>query len=140
MLTQSISTIHAAMGGKASGESEANSLLGNFALKVMHSNGDSVTNQWAADLIGRCRQFTVNMNQSHESADVWAVITGMGQSRGSSGVNEIFEHEVQAAEFTRLRTGGAANRLLVDGIVFSSGRCFRATGRPWMRCIFSQKS
>ena len=57
---------------------------------------------------------------------------------GSSGVNEVFEYELQPSEFSRLRTGGAANRGQVDSIVFKNGAAFKGTGRNWMKVTFTQ--
>jgi hypothetical protein len=47
---------------------------------------------------------------------------------------------VQPAELGRLRTGGAANRGVVEAILYRTGTPFRASGRNWMRTVFRQQS
>jgi TraM recognition site of TraD and TraG len=141
LLTQNISNVYAALGGNEKGRVEADSLFANLSTKIFHANSDPVTNEWAARLIGRSRQFFASGNTSRSSED-------RGPLRGldwlddptstSAGFSESYEYEVQPAAFNRLRTGGPANRWNVDAILFQSGRVF-GTGKTWLPVTFNQK-
>lgn len=138
LLSQNVSNFYAALGGREKGRAEADSLFGNLNTKIFHANTDPVTNDWAASLIGRTRQYMANASSS-QSADWLANLVGFdngGQS--SAGVSEVYEYEVQPAEFTMLRTGGRINRGLVDALIVQSGRKFRETGGIWLPVTFRQ--
>lgn len=141
-LTQNVSNVYAALGGSEKGRAEAASLFANLNTKVLHANGDPVTNEWAASLIGRSRQMLANGNSSRSTDGAWPFELGIEAltrpGTASAGFSETWEYEVQPAAFTRLRTGGPANGLTVDGILFQNGRCFVASGRTWMPVTFRQ--
>jgi hypothetical protein len=139
VLSQNVNNFYAALGGMQKGKAETDSLFGNLNLKILHCNSDPVTNEWAASLIGRTRQFMVNANNNYQPDDSFGALLGMGAPQTSAGINEVFEFEVQPSAFTQLRTGGPANGWNVDGIIFSGGVWFHATGRNWMRVTFRQK-
>lgn len=142
-LTQNVSNVYAALGGNEKGKSEAASLFANLNTKVFHANGDSVTNEHAATLIGRTRQFFANGSTSLSKEDQFNELLGidwLGQpGTTTGGFSESFEFEVQPSVFTQLRTGGPANGGIVEGIVFRNGRTFRASGRSWLRVSFAQR-
>ena len=138
-LTQNISNMYAALGGSDQGENQANSLFANLNTKIFTANGDPVTNEWAASLIGRKRQFFTNGTSStlpdEGQSDFWS----MGRrTHTTAGVSEHMDFEVQPREFTTLRRGGRANRGQIDSIVFQGGRLFHATGRTWLPVTFRQ--
>ena len=138
-LTQNYSNLLAAFGGEQS-RADTDSLVGNLQTKVLHGNGDPVTNEWAASLIGRTRQFFMNMNSSFEPADAWSQLMGLHEDpRTSAGMSEQMEFEVQPRVFTSLRTGGPANRWCVEGLVFQGGRVFETTGTTWLKVTFDQQ-
>ena len=139
LLTQNISNFYATMGNGQKSEALVNSLFGNLNTRIFHANGDFNTNEWMAKTIGRSRQFMASASTSRDPMDSVSAMFGIGPSRTSSSVNEIFEFEVQPSVCTKFRTGGPANRWLVDSIIFSNGSCFHATGRPYLFCTFSQK-
>ncbi|TWT45294.1 AAA-like domain protein [Phycisphaerae bacterium RAS1] len=143
-LTQNVSNVYAALGGGDKGRAETDSLFANLNTKVFHANGDPVTNEWAASLIGRSRQFLASGNSSYDNDHRWAAAVGLdwldGGGSTSAGFSETFEYEVQPREFTRLRTGGPANGWIVDGIVFQNGRTFAASGRTWLKTAFRQRT
>ena len=129
--TQSLSNYLAAFGGEQS-EAEVHSLLGNLQTQFFHQQVDTRTNQYAAELIGRTKQYFFNMNSNRGPSDLGSVLLGGRTDSGSSaGMSEQFEFEVQPSEFTRLRQGGPPH-WLVDAIVVRGGKPFAATGRPWM--------
>lgn len=142
-LTQNVSNVYAALGGGDKGRAEADSIFANLNTKIFHANGDPVTNEWAASLIGRSRQFLASGNSSYDNDHRWAAAVGLdwldGGGSTSAGFSETFEYEVQPREFTRLRTGGPANGWIVDGIVFQNGRTFAASGRTWLKTAFRQR-
>ena len=135
LLTQSISGVVATLGGGPAGKAEADAYLSNYGTKIFHSNTDPVSNEYGANLIGRCKQFVVSTNNNYGTNELFMRRNYTG---GSSGVNEVFEYELQPSEFSRLRTGGAANRGQVDSIVFKNGAAFKKTGRNWMKVTFTQ--
>ena len=61
--TQSISNYLSAFGGPQA-EAEVHSLLGNLQTQVFHQQTDTCTNSYAAELIGRTRQFMTSANSS----------------------------------------------------------------------------
>jgi hypothetical protein len=137
LLTQSISGVIATLGGGPAGKAEADAYLSNYGTKIFHANTDPASNEYAANLIGRCKQFVINANSNYGANDGWSNYAGKEQT-SSSGISEIVEYELQPREFSRLRTGGPANRGAVDAIVFKNGSGFKATGRNWMRVTFKQ--
>jgi type IV secretory pathway TraG/TraD family ATPase VirD4 len=139
LLTQSISGVMATLAGGPAGKAEADAYLSNYGTKIFHANTDPASNEYAANLIGRCKQFVISANNNYGGNDGWSN-HGRQQSGRSSGISEIVEYEVQPREFSRLRTGGVANRGEVDAIVFKNGAAFKATGRNWMKVTFRQDS
>jgi hypothetical protein len=138
MLSQNISNFYAVLGGEQAGKAKVDSLCGNLCMKVIHMNGDSVTNTWCAELIGRSPQLLANSSTTDDPTDIFSASLGIGTSRSSAGVNEAYEYEVQPSVFTEFRSGGRENGWLVDALIFSPGWRFKATGRPYSFCTFSQ--
>lgn len=142
LLTQNYSNFIAALGGEQKARAETDSLFANLNTKVLHANGDPVTNEWAASLIGRTRQLLASGNSSYGPDDLASMLIGLPGLRScgsaSSGFSEAFEYEVQPQEFTRLRTGGPENDWCVEGVVFQNGRVFRESGRTWLPVTFRQ--
>jgi hypothetical protein len=142
-LTQNVSNVYAALGGQEKGRVEAASLFANLNTKMLHANGDPVTNEWAASLIGKSRQFLANGSSSRSADSGWPF--GLGSESltqpgtTSAGFSETWEHEVQPSAFTQLRTGGPANAWEVQGILFQNGRRFRASGKTWLPVRFKQQ-
>jgi hypothetical protein len=139
LLSQNYSNFIAALGGGEKARAECDSLLANLNTKILHANGDAVTNQWAATMIGMTRQYMMNGSSSYETGDWMQSMLGFGPTQGSTGMSEQYQHEVQPSAFTALRTGGPSNKGLVDAIVFRSGRPFETTGRNWMMTGFDQQ-
>ena len=136
--TQSISNYLAAFGGEQS-EAEVHSLLGNLQTQFFHQQADTRTNTYAAELIGRTKQYFMNSNTNWGPTDWGSVILGGRTDTGSSaGMSEQFEFEVQPSEFTTLRQGGPPD-WLVDAIVVRGGKRFAQTGRPWQPVTIRQQ-
>jgi hypothetical protein len=135
-LTQNLPNYYAAFGGGDKGKHEADSLLGNLDTKVFHANGDPVTNQWAADVIGKSwhRHTTTNTGTSESTQQ------GQGrQNSMSAGTSESYDYDVPPADFTKLRKGGASNDFLVEGYLFKTGRAWSLTGKSYMKIRFDQR-
>jgi hypothetical protein len=135
--TQSISNYLAAFGGDKA-EAEVHSLLGNLQTQVFHQQADIKTNAYAAELIGRTRQYLTNASNSQQPGDWMGSLIGLQSGQTTAGVTECYEWEVQPNAFSRLRKGGPPE-WIVDGIVYQGGRRFSATGRPWMPATFAQR-
>jgi hypothetical protein len=133
-LTQSISNYYAVMPGEA-GKAETDALLGNLRTKVFHANEDAVTNQWAADLIGK----TLDTRLGRSSA----VMSG-GSNRGTPGSQftssqqEVIEHQVLPVTFNSLKQGGLSNDLMVEAVVTKGGRTW-SNGKNFRFVRFEQK-
>jgi hypothetical protein len=138
LLTQSISGVVATLGGGPAGKSEADAYLSNYGTKIFHANTDTASNEYAANLIGRCKQFRVSANNNYGNDGFAVGYSRSNQTGGSSGINEVMELEVEPREFSRLRTGGAVNRGQVEAIVFRNGAPFKANGRNWLKVTFAQ--
>ena len=129
--TQSISNYLAAFGGDKA-EAEVHSLLGNLQSQFFCQQADIKTNSYAAELIGRNRQWFFNSNQSHGAADCFdLLIGGRASTGGSAGISESYEYEFQPNVFTTLKQGGPPD-WLVKAIVVRGGRRFHKTGRAWL--------
>lgn len=127
-LTQNLPNYHAMLGGD---KAAADALLGNFQTTIFHANGDSTTNQWAADLIAKSFQENISGGSSTGGND-------QGPSR-STTVSQSLEYDVQPQHFTRLRKGGPESSCMVDSIIFRSGKPWRATAKNYLKTTFDQR-
>jgi type IV secretory pathway TraG/TraD family ATPase VirD4 len=134
--TQSISNYLAAFGDHS--ESEVHSLLGNLQTQVFHQQADIKTNAYAADLIGRSRQYLFNTSNTSNQNNWLQSLLGRSNPTQNAGMSETFEYEVQPQAFADLRNGGAPS-WCVDGILYQGGRQFSTTGRPWTPVTFKQQ-
>ncbi len=123
-ITQNISNYYAAIGGKYPKET-TNSLLGVLGTKIFHANNDYVTNEWAANTIGK----DFRLQQSISSS--------MAQMSGSVTESQALYYQVQPTEFTMLRSGGDIHNKLVDGIITVAGKKWKH-GRNFVRATFTQ--
>ena len=137
-LTQNISNLLAGFGGD-NARALTDSLLGNLTTKIAHLNSDPVTNEWFASVIGRSRQFFMNMNSSFQPAASSLMASYDEDVQSSSGMSEQMEFEVQPRRFTSLRSGGPQNGFEVDAIVYQGGRVFEETGKAWLPVTFDQR-
>ena len=135
-LTQNLPNYYAAFGSGDKGKQEADALLGNLQTKIFHANGDPVTNNFAADTIGKSWQqhSSTNFGQSEGKGQ-----DGKKQDSSGGGTSESYDYIIPPTEFTTLRKGGNANGLIVDGVMFQSGRRFAATRKSYLRVEFRQQ-
>lgn len=114
-LTQNLPNYYAEMGGGAQSKYKVDSLIGNLQTKIWHANSDPITNENAAETIGRS----------------WQVRHSSGENFGGDAYNisesksESFDYDVPPQSFTRLRKGGRSNSRIVEAIVFQNGRVWK---------------
>lgn len=102
-------------------------ILANLNTKVMHANGCTTTNQWAADLISRSWQSKTSISGTQDR-----------EKGGNVTISRSLDHDVQPQQFTRMRIGGDRNERIVEGILFQNGRIF-SNGQTWLRLFFPQE-
>jgi len=141
LITQNISNFYAILPGDK-GKAESDSLFANCGTKFFHMNTDSVTNGWAANLIGTSRQWFQNISTALPPA-VQPLLDPFGQHRDparvTAGMNQQESLEIPAATFSVLRTGGLRHDRHVDAVVYAGGRAWQPTGRPWLITTFRQE-
>ena len=135
-LTQNLPNYYAAFGSGDKGKQEADALLGNLQTKIFHANGDPVTNNFAADTIGKSWQqhSSTNFGQSEGKGQ-----DGKKQDSSGGGTSESYDYIIPPTDFTKLRKGGNPNGLIVDGVIFQGGRRFAATRESYLRVAFRQE-
>ena len=131
-LTQNLPLYYASFGSGDKGKQEAEALLGNLATKIFHANGDRETNNFAADTIGKSWQTRTNTNSSFSNNN------NQNQSNTSAGTSESYDYDVVPQEFNNLRKGGTPNGLIVEGILFKSGKQWTSTGKSYTPVKFRQ--
>jgi hypothetical protein len=131
-LTQNISNYYALMPSDKA-RAETDSLLGNFQTKIFHANGDSVTNKWAAEMIGKTLTTRNQRSASISTHDRSA----SGGSQFSTNQTEQIDYQVPPVEFTTLAKGGVANELTVESVMFQGGRRW-SSGGNFIRTEFVQ--
>ena len=113
-LTQNLPNYYAEMGGEHS-KYRVDSLVGNLQTKIWHANADPMTNENAAEIIGKS----------------WHKRKSTGESFGessfnlSSGEQESFDYDVPPQTFTKLKKGGRLNNNIVEAVVFQNGRLWK---------------
>ncbi|HTV53589.1 MAG TPA: hypothetical protein VMI06_01600 [Terriglobia bacterium] len=134
---QNILSIAAEEFGEQQPGSKTYGFLGLFGLKFFLANNEHLTNQYAADLIGREYQYIDSWNAGESDE-------GRGGHFGV-GAHKQLAHLIEPVEFTRLMKPDGENPL-AEAIVYMSGRSFNATktsarpqGLPYMRVHFSRE-
>jgi len=141
ILTQSLPTVWSALGGGDKAKSDVSSLLGNMNLKIFCANSEIETNRWAAETIGKKRQYLIQASRSGISP--YARFTDAGTvapAQMSASVSEHIDFQVQNSDFAMLKMGGARNDYCVDAIIYRTGQPFHATKRNWMKTTFHQNA
>lgn len=125
MATQNISNMYSVLGGGA--QHQANSLLGNAALKIIHANTDTTTNEWASQVIGQ--QWMQMISTSTK---------GDGQGTGANLSQQIHARKLPS-DFMNLKTGGARNKFQVEAYVIQTGHGkWHSTKNAWHKAWFEQ--
>lgn len=121
-ISQNISNYYSTIGGQ-SAKSKVDSLLGNLTTKIFHANNDHVTNQWAAETIGKAYRNISSIN------------TGEKQS---AGLSQQFHWQVEPRDFTILKNGGEINDYKVQAIITIAGRKW-SDGKNYGKSVFDQR-
>lgn len=104
-LTQSMPSYKAALGRDS--EALVQQLLGNFATKIFHSNGDFTTNEWAANSIGKELQVRRNFSEGSTETDGRGTSVNFNQtSSRTGGFRSIFAGNSRQSENTSSDTQG----------------------------------
>ncbi len=133
---QNLPSVLAKLGGQ-NGEPWMKGLFGNLLTKIFHANDESQTNKFAADVIGE-DWMNIETVSTGESRGVLAPPLG-GTRNVNTSVSPQVKHLVMPIEFTRMRTGTARNKGIVDAIFFQAGRRF-ASNRNFMKVYFRQRN
>ncbi len=126
-LTQNISNYEDVLGAN---KPAMESLLGSFQTKIFHANSGP-TNQWAEDLIAKSWHTRSSTNFGPQGDDK--------RDRASMGFSDSLDPDVPAQAFTQLRCGGPQNDLLVEAILFKSGRRWHVSGSSAIKVTFKQQ-
>ncbi len=139
LITQNISNFYAILPGDK-GRAETDSLFANCGTKFLHMNTDHVTNHWAQNLIGTSRQWLQGMSTALPPAVQPFLADGARDpARVTASMSEQELPELPAQTFAVLRTGGHRHDRHVDAVVYSGGRSWAPTGRPWLITTFRQE-
>ena len=123
LLSQNISNYYATIGGKNS-TSRVNSLLGNLATNIFHANNDHVTNEWAANTVGKTFQSKTTSN--------------IGEHDNFS-VSTALHYQIEPQEFTLLKSGSSRNNFDVEGVVTVAGKKW-SNNKNFIIGVFNQNS
>jgi type IV secretory pathway TraG/TraD family ATPase VirD4 len=135
LLTQSLHSYYTAMSGET-GRHQADSLLSNMNLRIVHALGDAESATWASRLIGRELRTFIGGSSAPQGSMFDSL---MGQSQFTGNFSQQYTDVLEPAVFMNgLRTGGLANRYMVDAIVIKSGEPF-ANGKNYLWTSFSQR-
>ncbi len=134
-MTQSIASIYATLGADESGRAACDAILGLAGTKIFHANSCPMTNQWAADLIGRRRMWLSSSSVNHAP---YRMLEIFPEEPGFTTSNsEAFEYAVLPHEFTSLLRAGPP-RMKTEAIVFSSGRVWHGSNETYLKVVFDQ--
>jgi hypothetical protein len=133
-LTQTRSGLMASLGSDSSGTARIDALLGNLDTKIFHANSDRETNQWAADTVGK-DIIELESNQTGNNFSIGGS-TSFSNNTGNSR-NQQIDYRLQPRQFTELKKGGPQNNLIVEAIVYQTGRRW-SSGETWLKTRFRQ--
>ena len=134
-MTQSIASIYATLGADESGKAACDAILGLAGTKIFHANSCPMTNQWAADLIGRRRMWLQSSSVNHAP---YRMLELFPEEPGFTTSNsEAFEYAVLPHVFTSLLRAGPPF-MKTEAIVFSSGRVWRGSNDTFLKVVFEQ--
>ncbi len=123
LITQNISNFYAAIGGR-NPKPKVDSLLGLLAVKIFHNNSDPITNNFAADSIGK----------------YFKSVGGISAGQYNNvNMNQQLHYQVDPREFTVLKTGGALNNFDAEAIMTVAGKVW-SDGKNFKKVTFNQKS
>ena len=138
LATQSLPSIYAALGGGDAGRHEADALLGNLQTKVFHANGDTVTNEWASNMIAKSWQYRATVGSSTPAPHEYrSLMHSLGPQGTNASVSEQLDFDVPPQTFTQLQMGGAPD-YASEAVVFRPGKSWNLTSKNHLRVLFPQ--
>lgn len=144
-ITQDLPTYDAQLASREA----ARALVAKFQTRIFHANTDQVTNNYAADIVGKVTKYhhsdstTESRNSGgggstgeHESS----YTAGHGLTRGQTRGKSSYQDYALPPEYfgQNLRTGGPKNRRRVDAVMLRAGGTYRPTRSNWIKAEFSQ--
>lgn len=108
------------------------SLLGNLQTKIICQNGDTETNKWASEMIGKV---LVERHSSNESVQMSVLGGKMNQSKGKS---EQKDYILEPIEFTKLSKGGKESNFFVSSIFWRGGKIWK-NNSSFLQLKYNQK-
>lgn len=138
-MTQSISAVHAKLSGGGQPKALADAILANFATKFILAQADPESARWAEELFAKdwTQHTSRNVSQSRQQDPKTGRVTMHPQI--STNISHSLDSRVLAGWTLQLKTGGPANRCLVEALVYGAGRTWRATGSNWLKTAFQQR-
>jgi type IV secretory pathway TraG/TraD family ATPase VirD4 len=129
---QNLPMYYSALGGQSEtlGKALTMAFLGNTATSIFCSNDCAVTNDYAANLIGR-----EYLSKESFSASFGGV---HGGSQGSAGFTTERQFLVEPVVFQRLRQGGPPTNE-VESVVFKGGTPWPSSGENYLVASFKQE-
>jgi hypothetical protein len=118
MISQNISNYYAVMGSGS--KPMVDSLLGNLATKIFHNNNDAVTNEWAAETIGKDYRGNITTGD------------------GGTSIGQEFQYQFLPKDFTTLACGCKLQQGRVEAVVTVAGRKW-SNNKNFMKVAFQQK-
>lgn len=124
-ITQSLGSYHSNMGGMKS-EYKVSSFMATLGTKIFHNNSHVETNNWASDLIG----FAYVEDETRGT-------TVAGTFSSTRNTSYKLEKMFRPGEFNGLKSGGAKNGFLVEGIMHRQNTPFH-DGLSFRKITFKQ--
>ena len=127
-MTQNYNNYLSRLGGQANAQASVDAFLGNMQTFVYHSNGDAVTNEWAAKQIS---QVEVRKETTGYNADTSKRERGQKRERKSGvtvGESLTIEYQIFPQYFTTLATGGKDFNRNVQAYISRTGLTWNRTG------------
>lgn len=164
-LTQNLPTYYARIQAR-NPQDVADSLLGNFTIKIFHGQTDPRTNQWAADLIGRDVMYrysggsSTNHGWNHGESEGrnrgsswssggqpgnWSSGSSGGRSStysggrsGGSGENQGYQEQMDYPIQPSYFTTLSVRKGVVEALLYKGATAFRHSGTTWLPVTFRQ--
>lgn len=123
-LSQNLPNYLANMGG-AKSENKVKGFLGTLGTKIFHANADIETNKYASELIG---------DTMFEDTSKTATMSGNFSSSNTKTVK--IDREIRPEQFSKLKTGGTVNELIVGAYMHIQGQ--NINGDSYIKIHFKQ--
>jgi len=138
LATQNLPSLYSALGGGDAGRQQADALLGNLQTKVFHANGDTITNEWASNMIAKSWQYRTTLGSSTPGPNEHrSLLQTIGPQGTNSSVSEQLDFDVPPQTFTQLTMGGSPD-FVSEAVIFHPGKSWNLSGKNHLRVLFPQ--